>query len=172
MRFNTGVPGVRGRIEPIQQECPLAKPKQFCTFHVADLLLGIEVLNVQEIMRYQELTEVPLAPPEIQGLINLRGQIITAVNLRRRMNLPPGEDDTDSMNVVTRINGEVISFMVDSVGDVVEVEEDTFEPVPSTVDVTIRGLVSGVYKLEDQQLLMVLDTVKAANLADADGPTS
>ncbi len=143
----------------------MAEPKQFCTFYVNDILLGIEVLGVQEVLRYQEVTEVPLAAPEIQGLINLRGQIITAIDLRTRMNLPPREHDNNSMNVVTRINNEVISFLVDSVGDVLEVEENNFEPVPSTVDATTRELVSGVYKLEGKRLLMVLDTAKAAKLS-------
>ena len=130
-----------------------------------DLLLGIEVLDVQEVLRYQDLTEIPLAPPEIQGLINLRGQIITAVNLRSRMHLPPAENEKNAMNVVTRINNEVVSFLVDSVGDVVEVEDAQFEAVPSTVDNAIRELVSGVYKLENKQLLLVLDAIKAANLS-------
>jgi purine-binding chemotaxis protein CheW len=142
----------------------MAEPKQFCTFYVNDILLGIEVLAVQEVLKHQELTEVPLAPPEIQGLINLRGQIITAINLRSRMNLPPLKNDKGSMNVVTRINKEVVSFLVDSVGDVLEVEAESFEPVPSTVDAATRELMTGVYKLEGKRLLMVLDVTKAAKV--------
>jgi purine-binding chemotaxis protein CheW len=142
----------------------MAEPKQFCTFYVNDILLGIEVLAVQEVLKHQEMTEVPLAPPEIQGLINLRGQIITAINLRSRMNLPPLKNDKGSMNVVTRINKEVVSFLVDSVGDVLEVEDESFEPVPSTVDAATRELMTGVYKLEGKRLLMVLDVTKAANV--------
>jgi purine-binding chemotaxis protein CheW len=147
----------------------LADPKQFCTFYVDDILLGIEVLAVQEVLRYQDLTEIPLAPPEIQGLINLRGQIITAINLRSRMHLPPSKSGKNSMNIVTRINNEVISFLVDSVGDVLEVDDESFEPVPSTVDASTRELVSGVYKLEGKRLLMVLDVIKAANLSALKG---
>ena len=143
----------------------MTEPKQFCTFYVNNILLGIEVLDVQEVLRYQDLTEIPLAPPEIQGLINLRGQIITAINLRSRMHLPPSKDDKNRMNVVTRINNEVVSFLVDSVGDVLEVDEEDFEPVPSTVDADTRELVSGVYKLEGKRLLMILDASKAANLS-------
>jgi len=142
----------------------MAEPKQFCTFYVNDILLGIEVLAVQEVLKHQEVTEVPLAAPEIQGLINLRGQIITAVNLRSRMNLPPRKNDKGSMNVVTRIDKEVVSFLVDSVGDVLEVEDESFEPVPSTVDAATRELMTGVYKLEGKRLLMVLDATKAANV--------
>jgi len=150
----------------------LADPKQYCTFYVDDILLGIEVLAVQEVLRYQDLTEIPLAPPEIQGLINLRGQIITAINLRSRMNLPPNKDEKNSMNVVTRINNEVVSLLVDSVGDVMEVDDESFEPVPSTVAASIRELVSGVYKLDGKQLLMALNVVKAANLSALNETTS
>lgn len=150
----------------------MTEPKQFCTFYVNDILLGIEVLNVQEVLRCQDLTEIPLAPPEIQGLINLRGQIITAINLRSRMRLPPGKSEKNSMNVVVRINNEVVSFLVDSVGDVLEVDEENFEPVPSTVDASIRELVSGVYKLEGKRLLMILDAIKTANVSVLKGTSS
>ena len=144
----------------------MAEPKQFCSFYVDDILIGIEVLAVQEVLRYQDVTEIPLAPPAIQGLINLRGQIITAINLRSRMNLPPCKDDKKSMNVVTRVNNEVVSFLVDAVGDVLTVEDDDFEPVPNTVDAATRALVTGVYKLEGQRCLMALDVTKTANLSD------
>ena len=152
-------------VESIERNLPLTESKQFCTFYVNDILLGIEVLDVQEVLKYQDLTEIPLAPPEIQGLINLRGQIITAINLRSRMHLPPSKNDKNSMNVVARINNEVVSFLVDSVGDVLEVDEENFEPVPSTVNATVRELVSGVYKLEGKRLLMILDAIKAANVS-------
>ncbi len=150
----------------------MTEPKQFCTFYVNDILLGIEVRDVQEVLRCQDLSEIPLAPPEIQGLINLRGQIITAINLRSRMHLPPGKSEKNSMNVVVRINNEVVSFLVDSVGDVLEVDEENFEPVPSTVDASIRELVSGVYKLEGKRLLMILDAIKTANVSVLKGTSS
>jgi purine-binding chemotaxis protein CheW len=150
----------------------LSDPKQFCTFYVNDTLLGIEVTAVQEVLKYQDMTEIPLAPSEIQGLINLRGQIITAINLRSRMNLPPRKNDRQSMNVITRIENEVVSFLVDSIGDVLEVEEESYEPVPSTVDTATRDLVSGVYKLEGKRLLMVLDATKAANGSTTEGQAS
>ena len=85
------------------------------------------------------------------------------------MNLPPSKDEKNSMNVVMRINNEVVSFLVDSVGDVLKVDDDSFEPVPSTVDASIRELVTGIYKLEEKQLLMILDATKAANLATSKG---
>ncbi len=142
----------------------MARTKQYCSFYVDKYLFGVEVLDVQEVLRYQDLTQVPLAPKEVQGLINLRGQIISAIDLRSRLNLPPREEGKNPMNVVIRTNNEVVSFLVDSIGDVLDVDDDTFEMAPDTVDLTTRELVGGVYKLEDG-LLMVLDAAKAAILS-------
>jgi purine-binding chemotaxis protein CheW len=82
------------------------------------------------------------------------------------MNLPPCKSDGQSINIITRINNEVVSILVDSIGDVLEVADESFEPVPSTVDTATRELVSGVYKLEGKRLLMVLDAAKVTNLSD------
>ena len=150
----------------------MAESKQFCTFYVDDILFGIEVLDVQEVLRYQDMTDVPLASTEIQGLINLRGQIITAIDLRARMQLPARPDGVKPMNVVIRTNDEVVSFLVDSIGDVLDVEEENFEPPPRTVDDATRELVSGVYKLKEKTLMMILDAAKAANLSTSNGKSS
>ena len=147
----------------------MATTRQFCTFFVNDILFGVEVLNVQEVLRYQDMTRVPLSSQEISGLINLRGQIITAIDMRSRMNLPPREGDQKPMNVVIRTKDEVVSFLVDSIGDVLEIPDDNFEPAPHTVDHTTRELVSGVYKLEGK-LLMVLDAAKASHIPSAESP--
>jgi len=148
----------------------MAEPKQFCTFYIDDTLFGVEVLDVQEVLRYQDITEVPLAASEIKGLINLRGQIITAIDLRNRMNLPPRQNGQQPMNVVIRIHNEVISFLVDSIGDVLEVNDELFEKSPHTVDDSTRALVAGVYKLEGK-LLMVLDAAKAAQVSAPENPS-
>jgi purine-binding chemotaxis protein CheW len=142
----------------------MSELKQFCTFYIDQILFGVEVTDVQEVLRYQDITEVPLADSSIHGLINLRGQIITAVDLRNRMKLPPRQDDQQPMNVVIRTNGEVISFLVDSIGDVLEVEDEVFEHSPGTVDAATRELIKGVYKLEGR-LLMVLDAAKASEVS-------
>ena len=149
----------------------MAESKQFCTFYVNDILFGVEVLDVQEVLRYQELTEVPLAASEIRGLINLRGKIITAIDLRNRMKLPSRAEDQKPMNVVIQTNDEVISFLVDSIGDVLEVNDEIFEEAPRTVDDSTRELVSGVYKLEGT-LMMVLDAAKAAQVSSSESPAS
>lgn len=137
----------------------MAKEKQFCTFYLDKYCFGINVQEVQEVFRYQEITSMPLAPEVITGMINLRGQIITAINLRRRLGMEPRPEDRVPMNVVVRTNDDVVSLLVDSIGDVMEISEDLFEQPPDTVQGAMRELVIGVYKLEGR-LLMILDTKK------------
>jgi purine-binding chemotaxis protein CheW len=137
--------------------------KQFATFVVDNLLFGIEVSRVQEVLRYQEMTRVPRAVEEIEGLINLRGQIVTAIDVRRRLGLKPRESGRTPMNMVVRSEEGAVSLLVDEIGDVVDVEESAFEPVPDNVATGIRDLISGVYKLEER-LLLVLDTSKTIDV--------
>ncbi|MCH7650130.1 MAG: chemotaxis protein CheW [Nitrospinae bacterium] len=137
----------------------MAKEKQFCTFYLDKYCFGINVQEVQEVFRYQEITSMPLAPEVITGMINLRGQIITAINLRLRLGMEPRPEDWVPMNVVVRTNDDVVSLLVDSIGDVKEISEDLFEQPPDTVQGAMRELVIGVYKLEGR-LLMILDTKK------------
>ncbi|HVP63569.1 MAG TPA: chemotaxis protein CheW [candidate division Zixibacteria bacterium] len=137
---------------------------QLCTFYVDGLLLGVEVENVQEVIRYQEMTRVPLAPAVIGGLINLRGQIVTAVDLRQRLGLHSRSQGTLPMNVVVRTDDGAMSLLVDEIGDVVEVEEASFEAAPDTLAPEARELIRGVYKLK-RDLLLLLDTDKAVNSA-------
>ena len=137
--------------------------KQFCTFQLDDMLFGIDVLNVQEIILPQEMTEVPLAPSVISGLINLRGQVVTAINLGKWLGIESEEAGQRSMNVVICTDDEVVSFLVDSIGDVVEPNESSFEPPPQTLEDGIQQLINGVYKL-DSQLLLVMDVARTVEL--------
>lgn len=130
--------------------------RQFSTFYLGGFLLGVEVLHVQEVIRYQEMTPVPLAPAVVRGLINLRGQIVTAIDLRRRLGLPARPADELPMNVVVRTPDGIVSLLVDEIGDVVEVAEAQFEAAPDTLTGATRELISGVYKLKGT-LLLVLD---------------
>jgi len=140
---------------------------QFCTFRVEELLVGIDVQVVQEVIRAQEMRTVPRAPSEVKGLINLRGQIVTAIDLRHMLDLPPrGEHDGPSMNVVVRYDDEAISVLVDEAGDVVELTDADFEPVPPTVAPRLRRLLSGAFKL-DGSLVLVLDV--EATVKDSPG---
>jgi purine-binding chemotaxis protein CheW len=136
---------------------------QFTTFYLDGLLFGMEVSKVQEVIRYQEMTRVPLASPVIRGLINLRGQIVTALDLRRRINLTERSSDKLPINVVVRSGEEAVSFLVDEIGDVLDVDEDTFERPPDTLQGDARDVIRGAYKLKDR-LLLVLNTERALSL--------
>ena len=139
--------------------------QQFCTFFLGGHLFGIAVEEVQEVIQHQDMTRLPLAPDGIRGLINLRGQIVMAVDLRRRLRIgapPPG---TSLINVVIRTQEGPVSLLVDSIGDVVEVDETTAEPPPHTLQADIRTLIAGVHKL-DQGLMHELNTEKACELLE------
>jgi purine-binding chemotaxis protein CheW len=143
----------------------MAHPSQFCTFYLDKLLFGVELKGVQEVIRSLEMTKVPLAPEVVSGLINLRGQIVTAVDLRRRLELEPAPPDTQPMNVVVRSEDGAVSLLVDEIGDVVEVDETSFEPPPETLRSSVRAMIVGVHKLSDR-LMLVLDIEKACHMAD------
>jgi purine-binding chemotaxis protein CheW len=143
--------------------------QQFATFLLDDLYFGIEVLSVQEVIRYQDMTRVPLASHVIEGLINLRGQIVTAIDLRRRLGLPDRRDDARPMNVVVRTADGIVSLLVDEIGDVLEVPRADFEQPPHTISDAMRALVAGVYKL-DGRLLLVLDVEETAAIESTQRP--
>ncbi|MBK7859250.1 MAG: chemotaxis protein CheW [Archangiaceae bacterium] len=134
-----------------------SETRQVCTFTVAGLRLGVDVTQVQEVLRHQEMTPVPLAPSVVTGLINLRGQIVTALDLRGRLQLPPRPSGELPSNVVVRHGDAMVSLLVDDIGDVLEVDASTFEPPPATLTGSTRALISGVYKLSPH-LLMLLNT--------------
>jgi purine-binding chemotaxis protein CheW len=143
----------------------MAGTQQFCTFYLENYLFGIELLKVQEVIQQLELTEVPLAPHVVRGLMNLRGQIVIAVDLRRQLELPERAGDRPPMNVVVRSGEDAISLLVDDIGDVVEASEDSFEPPPETLHGKVRTVILGVHKL-DKQLMHVLDTDRACSMDD------
>ena len=136
---------------------PANERGQLCTFTVAGHYLGVPVGRVQEVIRHQEMTAVPLAPPIVRGLINLRGQIVTALDLRVPLALAPAPAGALPMNVVVRVGGDLISLLVDEIGDVMDVTADTFEPPPETLGGPPRELIRGAFKL-DGRLLLILDT--------------
>jgi purine-binding chemotaxis protein CheW len=131
--------------------------RQYATFFVDGMFFGVEVLKVQEVLRYQEMTCVPLAPQMVQGLINLRGQIVTAIDMRHRLGLAPRNEDSQPMNVVVRSNEGAVSLLVDEIGDVIEVSGSSYEPPPVNMPAAQKVFVDGVYKL-DRKLLLVLNT--------------
>jgi len=137
----------------------MSQSRQLCTFLLDGFLYGLDVTRVQEVLRYQEMTEVPLAPAHVRGLINLRGQIVTAVDMRIRLELPPRGAESLPMNVIVRSDDGGQSLLVDEIGDVVEVDDDTYESPPDTVPGTARSLLRGVFKLQSN-LLLELDADK------------
>jgi purine-binding chemotaxis protein CheW len=133
------------------------------SFLVGDHLFGIEVATVQEVIRHQPMTRVPLAPAALSGLINLHGQIISAVDLRRRLGFPDRPAGDLPMNVA---GDGMVSLLVDRIGDVVEVSEEAFEEPPDTLTGIARELIRGAYKLDDA-LLLSLDVQGAVALRPA-----
>lgn len=131
----------------------------FITFLVDGQLFGMPATEVMELTRFHELTRVPLAPPAVVGLMNLRGQVVTAVDMRRRLELRPRPEGQQPMNVVLRREDVLVSLLVDQVGEVIELDGSTYEPVPDTLRGIARELVRGVHKLPGR-LLLLLDPAK------------
>lgn len=142
--------------------------RRFCTFFLGEYLFGIEVPKVQEVIPYRKMTRVPLAPPVVRGLINLRGDIVSAIDLRRRLELGAGPPDALPMNVVVHAGDGVVSLLVDRISDVVEMRAEDFEPPPETLKGIARDLIKGTYKLSDR-LLLELDVDKVATPPTAPG---
>ena len=138
---------------------------QYCTFRLDGHLFGVPVETVQEVLRHQAMTVVPLAPAEVSGLLNLRGQIVVTIDLRARLGLPERSADAPSVNVVVHTHEGTVSLLVDQIGDVLEPAETTFEVVPDTVPASLRVVVDRVCKLDDE-LMLALDTELADQSAD------
>ncbi|MCR1786392.1 chemotaxis protein CheW [Nocardioides carbamazepini] len=138
--------------------------EQYCTFWVAGLFFGVAVDEVQEVLRRQPMTPVPRADRAVTGLINLRGQIVTAVDLRVRLGLPDRSGAELPMNVIVRSRGEVVSLLVDDIGDVIDAAGVDLQPAPTTVPRGVQDVVRGVRPLPDS-ILLVLDADRAADVA-------
>lgn len=137
---------------------------QFSTFYINNQLYGIDVIQVQEIIKPQTITKIPLVPSFITGLINLRGQITTAINMKELLEIDKFEDQSDSnsafMNVICKFDSNLISLLVDDIGDVLDLEENCFEQTPQTIPEHIKKFLSGVYKVDKKTLLSVIDLNK------------
>jgi purine-binding chemotaxis protein CheW len=146
----------------------MAGSRQLCTFFLDNLHFGVDVGDVQEVLAEQATTPVPGAHQAVAGLINLRGQIVPAIDLRRRLQLTSPPPSTPAVSVVLRRGTGLVSLLADRIGDVFEVEESLFEAPPETVQGLTRTLIRGAYKL-DERLLLVLDTNKALDLSHTGG---
>jgi purine-binding chemotaxis protein CheW len=132
--------------------------KDLLTVIIADQLFGIPVLQVQDVLGPQKVTRIPLAPPEVAGALNLRGRIVTTIDVRTRLNMRPDEtiDTSKQMSVVVEHENELYSLIIDKVGDVLTLEDKDFENNPPTMDAIWREISAGIYRLEDN-LLIILD---------------
>jgi purine-binding chemotaxis protein CheW len=139
---------------------------QVCTFRLGSLYFGINVLDVQEVLYQAEVCRVPHAEPSVSGLINLRGQIATTIDMRTRLGIEPRPEGTEPIHVVVRSAGESVNLLVDKIGDVLRVDPDLYEPPPETMAGDTKELVLGAYKLADE-LLLILDVEKAVTLRPA-----
>ncbi len=144
---------------------------QFCTFELAGLLFGIDVQQTQEIITDQPVTPVPRAADSVKGLINLRGRIVSAIDLRECLGLESRPENSRQVNLIVQYNGEPVSLLVDRMGDVLSVDDSMFVPAPETVDPAAIELIQGAYKLAEG-LLMILDVdrivSKVMNLHSSD----
>lgn len=129
---------------------------QFCTFYLGKDLFGVAVLEVQEVVRQQEITQVPLAAHVVRGLINLRGNIVSTIDMRRLLKMEALDDESQSINVITRVAGGLVSLLVDYIGDVIDAPDDRFEPVPATLGNEVKHIITKVCKLPGN-LLMILN---------------
>jgi purine-binding chemotaxis protein CheW len=140
----------------------------FVSVVIGDQLFGIPVLQVRDVLASQRITRVPLAPPEVAGSLNLRGRIVTAIDIRARLALPERSAEQSAgkprMSVVVDYGGELYSLMVDSVGEVLRLAESNFERNPATLDVRWREVSAGIYRL-DGSLLVVLDVTRLLDIS-------
>ena len=132
--------------------------QQYSTFKVADRLYGIDVTAVQEVVRSMAMTPIPLAERYVKGLINLRGQVATAIGMHELFGFEK-PTSAEAMNVVCKCEGNLISLLVDEIGDVMEVPKQNFEPTPQTVAGDVKRFMVGVYKIPGN-LLSIIDTEK------------
>ncbi len=133
----------------------MSKKTTLCTFYVENYLFGIEVDHVQEVLRAQRMTDVPLSPKVVRGLMNLRGQIVTALDMRVQLGLQSNDQEKEPMNVLVRTEEDLVSLLVDKIGDVIDVGDDQFESTPKSVPEQVLDMIKGVYKLEEQLLLLL-----------------
>jgi len=133
---------------------------QLVTFKLGDEEFGVDILNVQEIIRMVDITVVPKMPPYMEGVINLRGKVIPVVNLRKRFHKPPAEEDKDTRIVVVTLDGTTVGLLVDSVSEVLRLSEDVVEPPPPAMEGGMESeYIKSVGRLEDR-LLILLDLEK------------
>lgn len=160
--MNANLPAKRSRADEVRT---LGGHQDFVTMTIADQLFGIPVLQVQDVLGHQRITRIPLAPPEVAGSLNLRGRIVTAIDVRLRLGLPARPKDKPVMSIVVDLRGELYSLMVDNVGEVLSLSTDDFERNPATLDPRWREVSTGIYRLNNT-LMVVLEVSRLLNFAN------
>ncbi len=159
---NPKVPARRNKGEDVSS----GGSQDYVTMTIADQMFGIPVLQVQDVLGHQRITRIPLAPPEVAGSLNLRGRIVTAIDVRLRLNLPQmPKGNKSGMSIVVDLRGELYSLMVDSVGEVLSLANEDFERNPATLDPRWREVSTGIYRLNNQ-LMVVLDVPRLLNFTN------
>ena len=143
----------------------MSEERKICTFYLDNFYFGMDVYQIQEIIRYQDMTHVPLAHATIKGLINMRGQIVTAIDMRQRLGFLASPEETELTNIVIRTEDGSVSFLVDTIGDVIDIPIDFFEPPPENLKGKIRQVVKELCQLDDQ-LLLIMDIDQVLQLSD------
>tara|TARA_B100000315_G_scaffold245725_1_gene272111 strand:- start:134 stop:628 length:495 start_codon:yes stop_codon:yes gene_type:complete len=142
--------------------------EDFVTFMIKGQMFGIPVLKVQDILTPNYIASIPLAPPEVKGSINLRGRIVTVIDVRVRLGMERRPKEEEGMGVTVEQDNELYTLLVDKVGDVISLSNDLYESNPSTLDMVWREFALGVFRLEEQ-LMVVLDVPRLLNLKDEKG---
>jgi purine-binding chemotaxis protein CheW len=140
--------------------------KEYVTAMVGGQLFGLPILRVQDVFKPERVTRVPLAPPEVAGVLNLRGRIVTLVDLRRRLDLPPPKDDRPQMAIGVEWRGESYGLLIDSIGEVLKLDDEEREPNPVNLNEGLARMSAGIHRLDDQ-LLMVLDVERVLDIGFA-----
>lgn len=139
--------------------------RDYVTATIAGQLFGIPVLSVQDVLGTQRLARIPLAPPEVAGALNLRGRIVTAIDLRKRLGVT-GDEKQSGMSIVVEFAGELYSLLIDTVGEVLNLPADRYEPNPPTLDPRWREVSGGIYRL-DGQLMVILEVDRVLDFSRA-----
>lgn len=143
-----------------------ADERVYVTLMVANQLFGVPIHSVQDVLGPQRINRIPLAPAEVAGSLNLRGRIVTAIDLRKRMGLPERPKDQSGMSVVVDYNGELYSLIMDAAGEVMSLPANEFEANPATLDPLWQDVTSGIYQL-DGRLLVILEIERLLDLTHA-----
>jgi purine-binding chemotaxis protein CheW len=138
---------------------------EYVTVMIGGQLFGLPIGRVQDVFMPERLTRVPLAGAEIAGVLNLRGRIVTAIDMRRRLGLPPRTDARARMAVGVELGAESYGLMIDSVGEVLKLDDATREPNPVNLDARLAGVSGGVHRL-DGQLMVILDVDRVLDMGN------